>query len=177
MRQGMVGVVLAAIAAIGGVTANAQGESPAVRPEDAAHTGARRQRHGTIRDVSRPENPARSFRRHRLHQVLALRWKGRGVPGLGIGRRRHAAASDLARQVRPLTRRTDGVAGARASTRKRGGVRSRRSRTSTSFRKSFASRGWKHGAGFETGEATRITRQVAAELSGKDSAGVERRRP
>jgi hypothetical protein len=33
-----------------------------------------------------------------------------------------------------------------------------------SFQKAFASRGWKHGAGFETGEAVKITKAVAAEL-------------
>ena len=34
-----------------------------------------------------------------------------------------------------------------------------------SFQKSFASRGWKHGAGFETGEAIRIAKTVSAEMS------------
>ena len=34
-----------------------------------------------------------------------------------------------------------------------------------SFEQFFGSSGWKHGAGFETEEATRITRQVAAELT------------
>ena len=34
-----------------------------------------------------------------------------------------------------------------------------------SFQESFASRGWKHAAGFETEEAGRISRKVAADLS------------
>ena len=43
-----------------------------------------------------------------------------------------------------------------------------------SFRKAFASRGWNHGTGFETEEATRITRKVAAELA---AAGPRRHAP
>jgi len=47
-----------------------------------------------------------------------------------------------------------------------------------SFQKSFASRGWKHGAGFETGEAITISKRVAAELTRSErDGGFERRRP
>ena len=86
------------------------------------------------------------------------------MPGLGIGRRGRATASDQDRQVRTLTRRTDGATGARASTRERGRFRFG-NHDLASFQKSFASRGWKHGAGFETGEAIAISRKVTAELS------------
>lgn len=39
-----------------------------------------------------------------------------------------------------------------------------------SFQKAFASRGWKHGAGYETEEAAKITRRVAAELAATPTA-------
>ena len=123
MRQGIVGVVLAAIAAMGGVTANAQGESPAVRPEDAAIRAliaSGMERSATFRDLKTRLDSADvivyvRFSRCAGGVAACLAWASAGA-----GR---AAASDQARQVRPLTRRTDGVAGARASTRKRGGVR------------------------------------------------------
>ena len=37
-----------------------------------------------------------------------------------------------------------------------------------SFQKSFASRGWKHTAGFETAEARKVAQKVAAELSHRE---------
>ena len=37
-----------------------------------------------------------------------------------------------------------------------------------SFQHSFAARGWKHGAGFETEEARKISKRVAAELSRRE---------
>jgi hypothetical protein len=48
-----------------------------------------------------------------------------------------------------------------------------------SFQQSFASRGWKHGTGFETGEAIDISRRVAAELTRSygDADLVAQRRP
>ena len=47
-----------------------------------------------------------------------------------------------------------------------------------SFQKSFASRGWKHGNGFETGEAIAISKKVAAEMTRSERAGgFEQRRP
>ena len=85
MWRGMLGVALAAVAAAGADTVAAQSGSPAVRPET-AHPGADRQRHGTFRDVSRPERPARKGRRHRLRQVFALRRRRRGLSGLDIGK-------------------------------------------------------------------------------------------
>ena len=42
-----------------------------------------------------------------------------------------------------------------------------------SFQNSFASRGWKHAAGFETEEAAKISTRVAAELNSR--AIVQRR--
>lgn len=46
------------------------------------------------------------------------------------------------------------------------------------FQKSFALRGWKHGAGFETGDAIAASKRVAAELSRSEPDGsFERRRP
>jgi hypothetical protein len=45
-----------------------------------------------------------------------------------------------------------------------------------SFQKSFAAHGWKHGNGFETEQARRVTVTVAAELS-RAGDGARRRRP
>jgi len=46
-----------------------------------------------------------------------------------------------------------------------------------SFEKSFALHGWKHGAGFETGEAITISRRVAAELTRSVADSILPRRP
>ena len=43
-----------------------------------------------------------------------------------------------------------------------------------SFQSSFASRGWKHAAGFETEDAGRIGKRVAAELSRRESKAPSR---
>jgi hypothetical protein len=43
-----------------------------------------------------------------------------------------------------------------------------------SFQKSFASRGWKHGAGFETEEAGKLSKRVAAELSRREIRASQR---
>ena len=122
MWRGMVGVALAAIAAAGADTVAAQSGSPAVRPEDAgvrALIASGMERSATFRDLN-----ARLEKGDVIVYVRFSRCAG-GVPACllwapaGAGRRH---SSDQARQIRALTRRVDGVAGARASARKRGGV-------------------------------------------------------
>ena len=169
MRQGIVGVVLAAIAATGGVTANAQGESPAVRPEDAAiraliATGM--ERSPTFRDLkTRLDNTNVvayvRFSRCAGGVAACLVWVSAGA-----GARRLLIKLD--RVGRSPVELTALLAHELQHAHE---VASRTEITDVaSFGKAFASLGWNHGDGFETEQATRITRVVAAELARADRA-------
>ena len=163
MRQGFAGMVLTAIAAMGGVTAHAQSGSSAVRPEDA----------GTRALVARGMERSATFRQ--LHTRLdasdvivyvrfsrcpdgvaaCLAWisAGAGVRRLLIVLDRFGRSPD---DLTALLAHEFQHAHEVASTP---GIRDL-----GSFQKAFASLGWKHGDGFETEEAKIITRRVAAEL-------------
>jgi hypothetical protein len=163
MRQGLVGVVLAAIAAIGGVAANAYGEPTAVRPEDAAIgtlIAGGLERSATFRDLKTRLDRSDvvvyiRFSRCAGRVAACLTWgsAGAGTRRLLISLDRFDRSPDeLTALLAHELQHANEVAASPEIT------------DLDSFRKSFASRGWNHGTGFETGEATRITRLVAAEL-------------
>ena len=164
MRQGLVGVVLAAIAATGGVTANAQGESPAVRPEDAAIRAliaSGMERSATFRDLKTRLDSADvivyvRFSRCAGGVAACLDWASATADPHRLllikldrfGRSPDELTALLAHELQHANE----VASAPEIT------------DLASFAKSFASRGWKHRDGFETEEARTISRRVAAEL-------------
>jgi hypothetical protein len=157
----------------GGGALNAQSGSPALRPEDAgisALIAGGIERSGTFRDLS--------TRLERGDVIVYVRFSpcDSGVPaclvwaGVAAGPRRVLIKLDkvglspdqLTALLAHELQHANEVASATDIT------------DAASFRKAFASRGWKHRAGFETEEATRITRKVAAELA---AAGPRRHAP
>ena len=176
MRQGMMGVVLAAIAA-GGGPVNGQSDSPAVRPESAdirALIASGMDRSATFRDLNtRLDNTDVivyvRFSRCAPSIPACLAW----IPA-GAGSRRlliridrfDRSTDDLTALLAHELQHANEVAAAPDIT------------DLASFQKSFASRGWKHRDGFETEQAKNITRRVASELSrARHQARPERRPP
>ena len=171
MRHGIAGLMLAAIAA-GGAAVDAQGEASAVRPEDASIrtlVAAGVERSPTFRDLKARLDASNVIVYIRVSQCPArlgacLAWAStsHGVRRLlvtldRVGRSPDELTALLAHELQHANE----VASAPDIT------------DFASFQKSFESRGWKHGAGLETGEAVQITRTVAAELA--RDAGLERR--
>ena len=125
MWQGTAGVVLAAIATAGGGVVSAQSELPAVRPESAAIRAliaSGMDRSATFRDLKTRLDSTDVIVYVRF---LALPFPGHpGLSGLDYGRFQIPAAFLIRMdRLRQLTGRLDGVAGARAPTRQRGGGR------------------------------------------------------
>ena len=164
MWQGTAGVVVAAIAAAGGGVLNAQSESPAVRPESAAiraliESGMARS--ATFRDLkTRLDNTDVivyvRFSRCPSGIAACLAWitAGAGSRRLLIRIDRFDSSPDrLTALLAHELQHANEVAAAPDIT------------DLASFEKSFASRGWHDGTGFETEQAKNTTRRVAAELS------------
>jgi hypothetical protein len=170
-----VGVVLA-IAATGGVIANAQGESHAVRPED---TGIRAliasgmERSATFRDLkTRLDNSDVIVYVRFSHcaggVAACLVWASAGADPrrLVIKLDRFGRSPDeLTVLLAHELQHSHEVASAPEIT------------DVASFGKIFASRGWKHGDGFETEQAREISRRVAAELNRAEHGASPERRP
>ncbi len=176
MRQALASVVLATIALIGGATVYAQGESTSVRPEDAAIReliASGLQRSATFRDLNTQLDRSNvvvyiRFSRCAGKVAACLTWASAGVNTrrLLISLDRFGRSPDeLTALLAHEFQHANEVATASEIT------------DVDSFQQWVAASGWKHGAGFETGEAMKITRQVAAELSRGDNARVEPRRP
>ena len=167
MRQRLAVMVLTAIAATDGVTAHAQSGSSAVRPEDA----------GIQVLVARGLERSATFRQ--LHtrldasDVIVYVRFSRCPDGVPACLAWVSAGADVRRLLIVLDqfgRSPDDLTALLAHELQHAnevastpGITDR-----DSFRKAFASLGWKHGDGFETEEAKIITRRVAAEL---DRAG------
>ncbi len=164
MRHALAGVVLAAIAATRGINIHAQEGSGAVRPENPGiraliATGMKRS--ATFRDLnSRLDRSdvivyVRSSRcPGRVGACLAWASAGGGVRRLlvtldAFGRSPDELTALLAHELQHANE----VAATLDIT------------DLASFQRSFEFRGWKHGSGFETGEAIDITRTVAGELA------------
>ena len=169
MRQGMVGVVLAAIATVGGGDSERAGRATRDSAGARRDTGADRrrlERSATFRDL-----------RARLEPRTSSFTSGSAVPGSagcmvwGSADAAPAASDQLDR----FGRSPDELTAILAHELQHANEVATDSGITDldSFQKSFAARGWKHGAGFETSEATRITRQVAAEL--RDAFGRTQR--
>ena len=164
MRQGLAAAVLATIVAAGGQVVSAQNGSPAIRPE---HEGIREliasgmQRSETFRDLS--------ARLDTSDVIVYVRYSScsKGIPACTVWASPVADARRLLIKVDRFGRSADELTALLAHELQHANeVATAPEITDVdSFNKSFASRGWKHSAGIETGEATRITRQVAAELS------------
>jgi hypothetical protein len=164
MWRGMVGVMLVTIVTAGGRVVNAQTGSHRVRPEDAAIRALidrGLERSATFRDLITGLENADIIVYVRFSSCSA------GVPACLLwvsadteGRRLLIKIDRFGRSPDELTallahelQHANEVASDPAIT----GL--------ASFRESFGSRGWKHAAGFETEEARRISRKVAADLS------------
>ena len=164
MWRGMAGVVVAAMVAAGGETVSAQNGSPAVRAES---DGVREliasgmQRSETFRDLN--------ARLDASDVVVYVRFSScsGGVPACLVWASAGAGSRRLLIKVDRFGRSPDELTALLAHELQHANEVATASGITdvASFQASFASRGWKHLAGFETGEAARITRQVAAELS------------
>lgn len=164
MWRGMLGVVVATMVASCGETVSAQNGSPAVRAES---EGVRKliasgmQRSETFRDLS--------ARLDASDVVVYVRFSPcpGGVPACLVWASAGAGTRRLLIKVDRFGRSSDELTALLAHELQHANEVATASGITdvASFQESFASRGWKHLAGFETEEATRITRQVAAELS------------
>ena len=164
MWQGTAGVVLAAIATAGGGVVSAQSELPAVRPESAAIRAliaSAMDRSATFRDLKTRLDSTDvivyvRFSRCPSGIPACLAWitAGSGSRRLLIRIDRFDSSPDrLTALLAHELQHANEVAAAPDIT------------DLASFQKSFASRGWNHGAGFETEQAQNTTRTVAAELT------------
>ena len=166
MRQGLVGLVLAAIAAAGAGSVNAQGGAPAVRPEEPAvreliANGMARS--ATFRDLATRLDQSDVVVYVRFAPCVGkvaacLLWASESA-----GARRLVIKLDRAgRSPNELTallahelQHANEVASAPEI------------RDLASFRKSFAARGSKNADGFETEQARDVGRRVSLELAAR----------
>ena len=163
MQQRTAGLGLVAMVA-GAVALNAQGASPAVRPEDAgirALIASGIERSVTFRDLT--------TRLESGDVIVYVRFSpcaGR-VPACLVWAEVHAGSRRLLIKLDRFGRSPDQLTALLAHELQHANeVASAAEITDTaSFRRAFASRGWNHGTGFETEEAQRTTRKVAAELA------------
>ena len=177
MWRGMVGVALAAIAAAGADTVAAQSGSPAVRPEDGgirALIAGGMERSTTFRDLN-----ARIDKGDVIVYVRFSRCAG-GVPACLLWASAGPGRRYLLINLDRFGRSPDELTALLAHELQHANeVASKPEITDpASFRKVFASLGWRHADGFETGEAREISRRVAAELRRAErDVGLERRSP
>jgi hypothetical protein len=165
MRHGIVGVVLVTIFAAGGIDANAQSGAPRIRPEDA---GVRElidqgmERSATFRDLHAGLDDA--------NVIVYVRFSpcSRGVQACLAWVSPAADARRLLIKVDRFGRSPDELTALLAHELQHATEVASDSKITdlASFEKSFASRGWKHGKGFETGDAITIAKRVSAELTG-----------
>ena len=177
MWRGTVGAMLLTILTISGRIVNAQNESPRVRPEgDAIRALIDRgiEQSATFRDLTTTLGNTNVIVYVRFAPCSA------GVPACLLWASAEGGARRLLIKIDRFGRSPDEQTALLAHELQHAnevasdpGIRD-----FISFQTSFASRGWKHGAGFETGEAITISRKVAAELTRSErGGGFERRRP
>lgn len=168
MRQGVVGVVLAAIAAVGEVPMSAQDASPALRPESAgvrALMTSGIERSSTFRDLTSRLSGADvviyvRFSRCPGNLGGCLLWAS-AAPGLRrvvikldqFGRSPNELTALFAHELQHALEVADAP----------------EIKDLASFQMAFAGRGWKGAHGFETAQAREITKRVAAELVNEQS--------
>jgi hypothetical protein len=164
MWRGMVSVMLMAMVTTGERVANAQTRSPGIRPEDAA-IGALidrgMERSATFRDLNTGLDTA--------DVVVYVKFSpcAGGVPACLVWVSGGTDARRLLIKMDRFGRSPDELMALLAHELQHANeVASDSAITDlASFQKSFAARGWKHAAGFETEEAARMAKRVAAELS------------
>ena len=167
MWRGMVGVMLMTIVTTGGRIVNAQTESPRVRPEDAAIRALidrGMERSATFRDLITGLDNA--------NVIVYVRFSrcSQGVPACLSWASADRDARRLLIRIDRFGRSPDELTALLAHELQHANeVASDPEITDlASFQTSFASRGWKHRAGFETEEAGKISKRVAAELSRRE---------
>ena len=163
MWREMGGVVLVTIVMTGARTANAQTASIRIRPE---HGGIRTlidqglQRSATFRDLHTGLD--------RSNVVVYVRFSrcSGGVPSCLLWASADTDARRVLIKIDSFGRSPDELTVLLAHELQHATEVASDSaiRDLASFQKSFASRGWKHAAGFETAEAREISKRVAAEL-------------
>ena len=167
MWRGMVGVMVMTIVTTGGRIVNAQTQPPMVRPESAAIRALidrGMERSATFRDLkTRLDNAG---------VIVYVRFS-RCSPGVSACLAWASASSDARRLVIKIDkfgRSPDELTALLAHELQHANEVASDSEITdlTSFENSFASRGWRHAAGFETEEARKISRSVAAELSRRE---------
>lgn len=177
MRQVVAGVVMVTVMAVGGREVNAQSGTPRIRPEGAAiraliDNGI--ERSATFRDLHTGLDAA--------NVVVYVRFSScsGGVPACLVWAAADATARLLLVKIDRFGRSPDELTALLAhEVQHAHEVAADPDITDpASFRKSFASHGWTHGAGFETEAAMAITRKVTAELTRAERDGnVARGRP
>jgi hypothetical protein len=177
MWREMIGAALVTIIVIGGREVNAQGESPRIRPEGAAVRAlidSGMERSTTFRDLSAALD--------NTDVIVYIRFSScsGGVPACLLWASAGVDARRLLIKVDRFGRSPDEMTALLAHELQHATEVASDSQITdlASFEKSFASRGWKYRAGFETGRAITISRRVADELTRSDSDGPDgRRRP
>jgi hypothetical protein len=164
MWRGMVGAILMAMVATGEAIANAQTESPRVRPEGAAIRALierGRERSATFRDLN--------TRLDNANVIVYVRFERcfHGVPACLFWASADSDTRRLLIKIDRFGRSPDEQTALLAHELQHASEVAADSEITdlTSFQNSFASRGWKHAAGFETEEAGKVSKRVAAELS------------
>jgi hypothetical protein len=167
MWRGIVGVMLMTIVTTGGRNVNAQTGSPRVRPEDSAIRALidrGMERSATFRDLN-----TRLDNANVIVYVRFSRCSG-GVPACLFWASADAVARRLLIKIDRFGRSPDELTALLAHELQHANEVAADSDITdlASFEKSFASIGRKHAAGFETEEAGKILKRVAAELSRRD---------
>jgi hypothetical protein len=174
MWQGIVGVALVTIIAVGGREVNAQTKSPKVRPEDTAiraliDRGI--ERSPTFRDLNTGLD--------NTNVIVYVRFSrcSTGVPACLHWASADTDARRLLIKIDRFGRSPDELTALLAHELQHANEVGADSAITdlASFQKSFASRGWKHAAGFETEEAGKILKRVAAELSRREIKASRKR--
>src|SRR5262245_30205193 len=167
MWRGMVGVMLVTIVTIGGRIVNAQTEAPRVRPEGAAIRSLidrGMERSATFRDLNTSLDNANVIVYVRFAPCFA------GVPSCLIWASADTKARRLLVKIDRFGRSPDELTALLAHELQHANEVASDSEVTdfASFQSSFALRGWKHAVGFETEEARKISKRVAAELSRRE---------
>ena len=163
MWRGLVGVMLMTIVTTGEGIVNAQTESPRVRPEDAASRALIDrgiERSATFRDLITGLDNA--------DVIVYVRYSrcSQRVPACLFWASADTDGRRLLIKIDRFGGSPDGLTALLAHELQHANEVASDSEITdlASFQRSFASRGWKHAVGFETEEAGKISKTVAAEL-------------
>lgn len=167
MWRGMVGVMLMTIVTTGGRIVNAQTGSPRVRPEDAAIRALidrGMERSATFRDLNTLLDNA--------NVIVYVRFSpcSQGVTSCLFWASADTDARRLLIKIDRFGRSPDELTALLAHELQHANEVASDAKITdlASFQNAFASRGWKHAAGFETEEGRKISKRVAAELSRRE---------